>query len=84
MRPHGVSGFPDPRAVANLKENSIGGIPIPSTINPSSPAFETAQTACQAVLSARFSRQGKPSLSASRKTSLIAVSQCMRTHGVPA
>ncbi|MGO9750392.1 MAG: hypothetical protein ACLP8S_08060 [Solirubrobacteraceae bacterium] len=84
MRGHGVSGFPDPGAVANPGENSIGGIPIPSTINPSSPAFKTAQNACQALFSARFSRQGKPSLTASQKVSLIALSQCMRTHGVPA
>src|SRR5450755_5017393 len=84
MRGHGVSGFPDPGAVANPEENSIGGIPIPSTINPSSPVFETAQNACQALFFARFSRQGKPSLTASQKASLIALSQCMRTHGVPA
>lgn len=84
MRTHAVSGFPDPGAVANPKENSIGGIPIPSTINTSSPAFEAAQNACQSLLSARFSRQGKPSISAGQKTSLIALSQCMRTHGAPA
>lgn len=84
MRAHGVPGFPDPAAVANPEENSIGGIPIPSTINPSSPAFEKAQSACQSLLSARLSRQGKPSISAGRKASLIALSQCMRTHGVPA
>lgn len=83
MRAHGVSDFPDPSAVANSNENSIGGIPISNTINPSSPAFETAQTACQALFSARFSRQGKPPISASQKASLIAISQCMRTHGVP-
>lgn len=82
MRGHRVSGFPDPGAVANPEENSIDGIPIPSTINPSAPAFETAHNACQALLSARFSRQGKPSLTARQKTSLIALSQCMRTHGV--
>jgi hypothetical protein len=73
MRGHGVSGFPDPGAAATGAENSIAG---------NSPAFETAQTACQRLLSARFSRQGKPSLGASQKASLIALSQCMRSHGV--
>jgi hypothetical protein len=82
MRAHGVSGFPDPGAAATGAENSIAGIPIPNTINMNSPAFETAQTACQRLLSARFSRQGKPSLGASQKASLIALSQCMRSHGV--
>jgi hypothetical protein len=57
-------------------------IPIPNTIDTQSPAFEKAQNACQSLLSARFSRQGKPSLSASQKASLIAHSQCMRDHGV--
>jgi hypothetical protein len=84
MRGHGVSGFPDPGAVASPGDNSIGGIPIPSTINPSSPAFEAAQNACQALFSARFSRQGKPSLSSGQQASLTALSQCMRTPGVPA
>jgi len=56
MRRHGVSGFPDPtvkppsisnRAKYSLVEDDDGAVQaVPSTINPSSPGFKQAATAC--------------------------------------
>jgi hypothetical protein len=56
MRRHGVSGFPDPtlklpsisnRAEFSIVEDRDGAVlAVPSTINPSSPVFKHAATAC--------------------------------------
>ena len=56
MRRHGVSGFPDPtpkvpsisnRAQYSIVDDRDGAVlAVPSTINPSSPAFKQAATAC--------------------------------------
>ena len=84
IRAHGIAGFPDPGASIPGPHDMIGGIAIPPTINTESPAFQTAQNACRGQLSAVFSRQGRPQITAATKASLIAHAQCMRTHGVPA
>jgi hypothetical protein len=83
VRAHGVPNLPDPGANVSGAENMIGGIAIPPTINMQSPAFKTAWTACQGLMSARLNPQGKPSITPAIKASLIAHAQCMRTHGVP-
>lgn len=84
MRGHGVPGFPDPGAgPPAAPENTIGGIAIPTTINMQSPAFRAAMANCRGLLSAGFSAQGKPPITASMREALIAQAQCMRTHGVP-
>jgi hypothetical protein len=72
MRAHGVSNFPDPR--------STGGLIIPNDINPSAPAFKSAQGAC-AKLAQPPGGQGTSS--ESRKLQLLAIARCMRSHGVP-
>jgi hypothetical protein len=55
MRRHGVSGFPDPtlklpsianRADSTVEDRDGAVLAVPSTINPSSPAFKQAATAC--------------------------------------
>jgi hypothetical protein len=56
MRRHGVSGFPDPtlkppsnpnRAEYSIVDDRDGAVlAVPSTINPSSPVFKQAATAC--------------------------------------
>ncbi len=83
VREHGVPNFPDPGTSVTGAENMIGGIAIPPSINMQSPAFKTAWTSCQGLMSARLNPQGKPPITATMKTSLIAHAQCMRTHGVP-
>jgi len=72
MRAHGVSNFPDPSGGAI----QIGG----AGINPSSPAFESAQTAC-----AKYSPKGTlahHAPTAAEKAAALRLSECMRTHGL--
>jgi hypothetical protein len=70
MRSHGVSNFPD-----NFNFQNVPGI------NPSSPAFKTAQTACQHVLPVKTSPAAAPS--ARTYARLIRLANCLRTHGYP-
>jgi hypothetical protein len=83
MRAHGVPNLPDPGQSVSGPYNSIAGIAIPSSINPQSPAFLSADKSCQGLISAILSPQGKPPITASEKAALIAHAQCMRDHGVP-
>lgn len=70
MRSHGVPHFPDPSS-----SGSFGG----SGINPASPAFNAAQSACEHLL-AGGSRSGQPSTAV--RAQLLAFSKCMRAHDV--
>jgi hypothetical protein len=71
MRSHGVPNFPDP---------SNGGIRIgPGTgLNPRSPAFQAAQTACQKLLPGGGPGHARPQ----DGPRLLKLAQCMRAHGV--
>jgi hypothetical protein len=69
MRSHGVSNFPD-----DLNFQNVPGI------NPSSPAFKTAQTACQHLLPVKRPPSGPPSAQA--YTRLLHWAKCMRAHGI--
>ena len=72
MRSHGVTAFPDP--------SSGGAINIEDTgINPSAPAFEAAQATCTKL----FAGGGPPAHASERqKQHMVAISECMRRHGV--
>jgi hypothetical protein len=70
MRSHGVSNFPD-----NLDFQNVPGI------NSSSPAFETAQTACQHLLPVK--RPPRTAPSAQTHATLLRLSNCLRAHGYP-
>ena len=70
MRSHGVSNFPD-----DLNFQNVPGI------NPSSPAFKTAQTACQRLLPVKTSPPAAPSAQTHAK--LLRLSNCLRTHWSP-
>jgi hypothetical protein len=73
MRAHGVSNFPDPTGQ---------GIQIApnSGINPRSPAFQTAQTACKRYLP----NDGQPPVtSPGSRAAALTFAKCMRAHGVP-
>jgi hypothetical protein len=72
MRSHGVSNFPDP--------TPGGGIDLPPNLNPDSPAFRSARQACNQYLP---TRGGPGATSASDRAAALALSRCMRTHGVP-
>ena len=74
MRAHGVPNFPDP--------SSSGGIQITqgSGVNPFSPAFKAAQGKCRKLLPGGGPGGGKPS--AQTEKQMLAISVCMRAHGV--
>jgi hypothetical protein len=76
MRSHGVPQFPDPTNDGTNVKILIGG----SGIDPDSPQFHSAQSACGGLLPAGPS--GPPISSADRLDYLKAVA-CVRTHGVP-
>ena len=86
MRDHGVSGFPDPSTTETPNSFGIDGynFDLPSTMNTQSPAYTSADKACQSAL-ASGSSGGPPhpvSLATARKHAL-AHAVCMRAHGVP-
>lgn len=72
MRSDGVTNFPDPTAG--------GGIDLPPNLNPDSPAFRSARQACKQYLP---KRGGPVATSASDRAAALALSRCMRKHGVP-
>jgi hypothetical protein len=70
MRTNGVPNFPDP---------SDGGLAVPPGLNPASPAFQTAQHACQSLMPGPVARAPA---TAQQKETLLSLSRCMRGHGV--
>ena len=73
MRAHGLPSFPDP--------SGGGGIQIPASINPASPAFKSAQSSCAKLLPGGGPGGGAPATE-QQKTMMLRLSQCMRAHGV--
>jgi hypothetical protein len=78
MRSYGVPNFPDPTSPGEFKLSlspSSGG-------NARSPAFQSAETACQHLLGG-----GPPSQSAAERRAHIvaglAFARCLRSHGLP-
>ena len=74
MRTHGVTNFPDPSAGGGIKIN------VGSGINPFSPAFKVAQTACRKLLPGPLGGNQHPT--AQQIASTRQISECMRQHGV--
>jgi hypothetical protein len=75
MRVHGVSNFPDPSPGGGIQIN------IGSGLNPLSPAFKAAQSTCRKLLPGGGPPpQGPPSAQATEQ--MLAISKCMRAHGV--
>jgi hypothetical protein len=72
MRKHGVHNFPDP--------NGQGVIQFGSGIEPNSPTFKSARTACQKLLP--NGGQPTPQQQARAQQQLLAFSKCMRAHGI--
>jgi hypothetical protein len=70
MRSHGVSSFPD-----DLNFQNVPGI------NPSSPAFRTAQMACRHLLPVKTPPPTAPSEQTHAK--LLRLANCLRAHGYP-
>jgi hypothetical protein len=74
MRSHGVTNFPDPSAGGGIQITSGSGI------NPFSPAFKAARTACRKLLPGPLGGNQHPTAQAVAQTRQM--SQCMRQHGV--
>jgi hypothetical protein len=74
MRTNGVPNFPDPGAGGGVQIQAGSGI------NPFSPSFKAAQTRCAKLLPGGGPRLAHPS--ESRMTQMLALSECMRRHGV--
>ena len=70
MRSHGLSNFPD-----DLNFRNVPGI------NPSSPEFRTAQSACRHLLPVKATPRAAPSARIHAK--LVRLANCLRTHGYP-
>ena len=74
MRKHGVTNFPDPNGQGVITIHSGMGI------DPGSPAFQSARTACDKLLP--NGGQPTPAQIAQQQQKLLAFSACMRAHGV--
>jgi hypothetical protein len=75
MRAHGLRDFPDPIAGHAMQFNFGPGL------NPASPAFKAAQTACQNLIPRPSG--GGAGTSASDKAAALKQAHCMRSRGVP-
>ena len=74
MRKHGLPSFPDPDSQGLIKIDSGTGV------DPSSPAFKSAQTVCSKLLP--NGGQPTPAQIAQAQQKLLAFSACMRAHGL--
>jgi hypothetical protein len=80
MRSHGFSNFPDSFGSSTAIRAAKGQINQISTAEASSPRFQAAQRAC-----ATYAPQTEPTrrVAPGEIQKLLAVSRCMRAHGVP-
>jgi hypothetical protein len=74
MRKHGVTNFPDPNGQGVITIHSGMGI------DPGSPAFRSARTACEKLLP--NGGQPTPAQIAQAQKQMLALSACMRAHGI--
>jgi hypothetical protein len=77
MRSNGVSAFPDPNSSGEL---TIDAVANGSSVNPSTPAFEKALSACKNLEPAGFTGSKR---SAQQQAAALKFAQCMRDSGVP-
>ena len=80
MRQHGLSNFPDPVVHSSAGHEAIG-IAVNPTIT-GSPAYKSAQKACQGILPAPLSPAQQAAQQHYRQVHLLAFAQCMRGHGI--
>jgi hypothetical protein len=81
MRAHGLAQFPDPQPDSGGGGGMHLSIGPGSGLDPNSPQFKAAQTACQKLLP----NGGKPTPAevAKAQADALKFSACMRSHGVP-
>jgi hypothetical protein len=76
MRSNGVSGFPDPGASGKL---TIDAVANGSSLNPSTPAFKQALSACKALEPAGFTGSKR---SPQQQQAALQFAECIRKNGV--
>jgi hypothetical protein len=74
MRKHGITSFPDPNGQGLITIHSGMGI------DPQSPAFQNARTACDKLLP--NGGQPTPAQAAAMQRQMLQFSVCMRAHGI--
>jgi hypothetical protein len=84
MRSHGVSNFPDPGGGGGGLRLQVQKTPNSTLVNGvevNGPAFQSAMTACRSYLP----NGGHPTAAqtAKARAQALAMSRCMRSHGVP-
>jgi hypothetical protein len=81
MRSHGVPSFPDPTISGNRATIQISGNSSNvSGLDPKSPKFQAAQSACQHLLPK--GGQISPQQQAQAQDDAVRFAQCMRAHGI--
>lgn len=70
MRAHAIPRFPD-----DLRFQNVPGI------DPSSPAFRSAQAACRHLLPVKSAPAASPS--SQTEATMLRLTECLRTHGYP-
>ncbi len=76
MRANGVPNFPDPNADGGFLFHTGNGV------DPSSPAFKTAQAKCQKLLPSGPTPGSTTHPTAQWLAQMVQAAQCMRRHGV--
>ena len=77
MRANGVSTFPDPDASGEM---TIDGIANGSSVNPNSPVFKQALSACKDLEPAGFTGT---TVTPQQRIARLEFAQCVRKNGVP-
>lgn len=83
MRSHGVTNFPDPQITGNratIQISGRAGANGAGGLDPQSPQFQAAQSACQSLLPK--GNPESPQQQAKDRDALVRFAQCMRSHGV--
>lgn len=81
MRDHGLPNFPDP-SVTDHNGQPVAYLGTSDALR-ASPAFKTADKACQKILAPTLDTAQNPAEQAAREQHMIAFAKCMRSHGVP-
>jgi hypothetical protein len=81
IRDHGLSSFPDP-SMTDHDGQQVAYLATPSSLV-ASPAFKTANTVCQKILTPVLDTTPNLAAQATREQHLAAFAKCMRSHGVP-
>ena len=80
MRHHGLSSFPDP-SMTDHNGQKVGYFATPSSLA-ASPAFKSANKACQAILLPELDTAQAAAARTAREQHMLAFARCIRGHGV--